>query len=164
MRGGSLMNRVIQNVPAVAYGLLGLLALPSRLAAQTPAPPSSPPALGGIAALGIIVALLVVVGIGVKLYDVKRKREEQGVALQARVSDALLEAPELARLPLVAVVQVPFWRPATAVVTVRGHVPTPELHETAMRIVREKVGTTWPSARTEDSIVVDRPRMQHVAA
>jgi hypothetical protein len=100
------MSRVIRNVPAIAY-LLGLLALPSGVIAQTPTAADSPTPRGGIVALGIIVAFLLVVGISVKLYDITRKREEEGLALQARLSDTLLEDPDLAPLPLAATVHVP---------------------------------------------------------
>ena len=47
------------------------------------------------------------VGIAVKIYDAKRKRDEQGVALQARLSDALLLTPSLIRMPVVASVHMP---------------------------------------------------------
>ena len=108
------MNRVIRNVPAISYTLWSLV-FPSGVSGQVAVTPASPTPMGGLVALGIIVGLLVLVGIGVKLYDIKRKREEQGVALQARLSDALLEGPELARLPLATTVHVPFRRPAAAV-------------------------------------------------
>jgi hypothetical protein len=163
------MHRVIRNVPAISYTLWSLV-FPSRVSGQVAVTPASPTPMGGVVALGIMVGLLVLVGIGVKLYDLKRKREEQGVALQARLSDALvedpelLEDPELACLPLATTVHVPFRRPAAAIVTVTGHVPAPELREAAIRIVRGKMRRTWPSARIEDRIVVDRHRMQHAAA
>jgi len=156
------MHRVVRNVPAISYTLWSLV-FPSGVSGQVAVTSASPTPLGGLVALGIIVGLLVLVGIGVKLYDIKRKREEQGVVLQARLSDALLEDPELARLPLATTVHVPFRRPAAALVTVAGHVPTPELREAAMRLVRVKMRATWPSARIEDRIVVDRYRMQHAA-
>jgi hypothetical protein len=157
------MNRVIRNVPAIAY-LLGLLALPSGVIAQTPTAADSPTPLGGIVALGIIVAFLLVVGISVKLYDITRKREEEGLALQARLSDTLLEDPTLAPLPLAATVHVPFRRSWAPTVEVTGHVPTPELREAAMRTVLDNIARTWPSARVEDQIVVEPHRMRHAAA
>jgi hypothetical protein len=157
------MNRVIRNVPAIAY-LLGLLALLGGVIAQTPAVADSPTPLGGIVALGIIVAFLLVVGISVKLYDITRKREEEGLALQARLSDTLLEDPNLAPLPLAATVHVPFRRSGAPTVEVTGHVPTPELREAAMRTVLDNIARTWPSARVEDRIVVEPHRMRHAAA
>lgn len=98
------MNRVIRNVPAIAY-LLGLLALPSGVIAQTPTAADSPTPLGGIVALGIIIAFLLVAGISVKLYDITRKREE-GLALHdniartwpsARVEDRIVVEPHRMR-------------------------------------------------------------------
>ena len=48
----------------------------------------------------MMLALVVVVGVSVKLYDLKRKREEEAVAAQARIADALLMDSTLAPLPL----------------------------------------------------------------
>jgi hypothetical protein len=126
-------------------------------------PPASPAPVSGVAAFGIFVALLVVLGAGVKLHDVKRKRDEQGLYLQARVSDALLDDPELARLRLAATVRVPLWRPAAALVVISGRVPTEELREAALRLVLDRTFATWPSARIEDRIVVESQTIRHAA-
>lgn len=156
------MHRVIRTIPTITYGLGVFLALPSRLAAQTPAAPRSP--LDGIAAFGVIVGLLVVIGICVKLYDIKRKHDEQGLHIQVRVSDALLNDPELAPLPLAATVRVPFRRPAAAIVTVTGRVPTSHLREAAVRTVLDKIFVTWPSAHIENRIVVEPHSVRDAAA
>jgi len=130
---------------------------------QTPPGGGETASMGGVAALLVIVALLALVGVGVKLYDVKRKHDEQGLHLQARLSDALLDDPELARLPLAATVHVPFWRPAAATVIISGRVVVPEQRAAAMRLLHAKVFVEWPSARVEDRIVVE-PVLVHRAA
>jgi len=43
----------------------------------------------------LLAGLLVIVAIGVKLYDLKRKRDAEAVHLQAQVSDALLRDQSL---------------------------------------------------------------------
>jgi len=136
---------------------------PSPASAQLPAPAASPAPVSGIVVFGIFVALLVLLGAGVKLYDVKRKRDDQGLYLQARVSDALLDDPELARLPLAANVRVPLWHPAAVLVVVSGRVPTRQLREAAIRLVLGRIFATWPSARIEDRIVVEPQTIRHAA-
>ena len=70
--------------------------------AQTMPSPVMPPATpqpaaegGGaaIAAVGVVVGLLVVIGVVVKLFDLKQKRESEAVQFQAQLSDALLREP-----------------------------------------------------------------------
>src|SRR2546426_317087 len=92
--------------------------------AQTTPNPVMPPATpqpaaegGGaaIAAIGLVVGLLVIIGVVVKVFDLKQKRESEAVQLQAQLSDALLREPSLAGLPLTPTVHVPMWKgtPAT---------------------------------------------------
>ena len=50
-----------------------------------------------VATMLVVVVLL---GVAVKLYDLKRKREDEAIAAQARISDALLMEATLAGLPL----------------------------------------------------------------
>jgi hypothetical protein len=135
---------------------------PGSLASPVPAPPEA--AQGG--ALGIvllIVGLLVVVGISVKLYDYKRKRDEQGLVLQARLSDALLLDSSLAGLPVVATVTTPLWGRSLSNVTVSGTVPSAELRDAALRIVKREVTRFPDGARIEDRVVVDPLMFKHVA-
>ncbi len=83
-----------------------------------------------IAAIGLVVGLLVVIGVVVKVFDLKQKRESEAVQLQAQLSDALLREPSLAGLPLTPTVHVPMWRGTPATIELMGRVPTPELKDT----------------------------------
>ena len=56
----------------------------------------------------LLLGLLVLVGVGVKLYDLKRKREAEGVHVQAQVSDALLRDPSLFGLAVTPTAHVPW--------------------------------------------------------
>lgn len=110
---------------------------------------------GGVAALGVLMGLVVLLAIAVKLYDTKRKREDEAVILQARISDALLMDPLLAHLPVTPTVRVPFRRRLPAVVTVIGRIPTPELREAVLRLVMREMSAARASYLTEDRIAVD---------
>jgi hypothetical protein len=149
--------------------LLSLLAFPIRAMAQTTgtdapgtAPASSNPG-GAIAIVVMVVALLVVIGVGVKLYDLKRKREDEVMSLQSRISDALLLDPSLAGLPITAFASGPLWRRSRVVIAVRGPVPTPELRAAVMRLVEKELSSREPGARAEDRMVVDPLMGKHVA-
>jgi hypothetical protein len=126
------------------------------------APASSNPG-GVIAIVVMVVALLVVISVGVKLYDLKRKREDEVMSLQSRISDALLLDPSLAGLPITAFASGPLWRRSRVVIAVRGAVPTPELRAAVMRLVERELSSREPGARAEDRMVVDPLMDKHVA-
>ena len=152
----------------LAHTAFVMFAAPAAAIAQTPIPPSTaaPPADGSAAGLvagaGVLLAVFVAIGIAVKLYDVKRKREEQGIALQARLSDALLLNPSLAGLPVVASVHMPLLSGSPPVVEVKGTVLTPDAREIAIHVVRRELDGI--NAQLEDQIVVDPQGVKHIAA
>jgi hypothetical protein len=132
--------------------------------AQTPAPtpavPGSGPAAqgGGMAAAGflVVLGLLVLVGIAVKLYDRKRKRDAEAVHLQAQVSDALMRDAGLAGLLLTPTAYI---RGGEAVVEISGEVPDEAARETALRIAREEAARVRPDVRILDKISVGAMRV-----
>ena len=139
-------------------------AMAQTTAADSPStvPASSNPG-GAIAIVVVVVALLVVIGVGVKLYDLKRKREEEVMAVQAHLSDALLLDPSLARLPITAFASGSPWRRSRMVIAIRGPVPTPELRAAVMRLVERELSNRQPGARAEDRLVIDPLMDKHVA-
>jgi len=147
---------------------LALLAAPATALAQVPtapmptAPPTDGNAAGLVGVVAALIALLVVAGITVKFYDAKRKREEQGVALQTRLSDALLLHPGLNGLPVVASVHMPLLHGSPPVVEVKGTVPNHDAREIAIQLVQHELDGT--QARLEDEIVVDPLAFKRVAA
>ncbi len=153
------MIEIGRKLLGLAYAAFAMVAVPAAALAQTATapPPAVPPAEGNAAALvgivGVFLALFVAVGIAVKIYDAKRKREEQGVALQARLSDALLLTPNLIRMPVVASVHMPLRRSSAPVVELKGTVVTQDARETALRVVQQELAGT--NAQLEDQIVVD---------
>ena len=125
--------------------------------AQTaPSPSLSPPAAEGggatIAAVVVIVGLLMVIGVVVKLFDLKQRRESEAVQLQAQLSDALLRETTLAGLPLT--VHVPVWKGTPATIEVVGRVPTPELKDTVLRIMRDEAARIRSDVQIEDRLSV----------
>jgi hypothetical protein len=145
--------------------LLPLLAFPVRTAAQTAGADSAgmtpaPSSWGGsVGILAVVLIMLLSSGVAVKVFDHKRKREEETLALQSQISDALLLDRSLAGLPITAVADRSLWRRAPVVITITGTVPTPEQREAVMRLVAQELSRRHAFARAEDRLLVD-PLMQ----
>ena len=141
--------------------LLPLLAVPVRALAQTAGVDSSntTPASSNwgasVAILAVVLVMLLAIGIAVKLYDLKRKREDEAVSLQSHISDALLLDRSLAGLVITALASGSLWRHSPVVIAIAGTVPTPELRDTVMRLVEQELSRRYPGARAEDRLVVD---------
>ena len=141
--------------------LLPLLAFPVGVGAQTagvgPAGTTqSPSASGGsVAILAVVLVILLAIGVAVKLFDRKRKREDEAVSLQSQISDALLLDPSLVGLPITAFAVGSFWRRSPFVLAITGTVPTPGLRDAVMRLVVEELSRRQPGAQAEDRLVVD---------
>jgi hypothetical protein len=126
-------------------------------AAPVTPPPATSAASSGSGALmmvAVIVGLLVIVGVGVKLYDLKRKREAESVHLQAQISDALLRDQGLFGMPVTPTVGIPLWSGTPAIIELVGEVDAPGAHEAALRIVREEASRVRSDFRIEDRIRV----------
>jgi hypothetical protein len=131
----------------------------------TPAPVPSPEMTNGSGAFmvaALVVVLLIAVGVMVKLYDLRRKREDEAVALQARLSDALLAEPSLSSLPLVPTVRIPM-RGSPVSVEIVGTVPRAELRQAAIDLVVREAARSVKSYRVDARISIDS-MMQRRAA
>ena len=144
---------------------LSLLAMSAVQAWAQPAPTSSPgrpPGSGGeaspVAMVLVFVAALVIIGIGVKFYDLRRKRKSEAVHLQAQISDACMREQLLFGVPIMATARTSLWRHSPATIEVAGQVPSPEARETALRIVRIEAKQVWSDFQIEDRIAVVPPR------
>ncbi len=124
--------------------------------AMPPGTPESSAAGGGagLAAVLAVAGLLVIIGVAVKLFDLKNQRESESVQLQAQVSDALLREPSLARLRVTPTAHVPLWTGSPATIEVSGEVPTPELKDTVLRIVRDEAARVRSDVQVEDRLAV----------
>jgi hypothetical protein len=153
--------------------LVGPVTLAWAQAVPPPAPPSastsSPPAgeassaAGATAVVVVIVGLLVLVGVAVKVYDLKRKRESEAVHLQAQVSDALLREQALFGLPITPTAHVPMWKGSPATIELSGQVPTQEARETALRIVRSEALRVRPDVEIDERLAVVPSMAQRIA-
>jgi hypothetical protein len=103
----------------------------------------------------LLFGLLVIVGIGVKLYDLKRKREAEAVHLQAQVSDALLRDPTLFGLAVTPTAHVPWWSGTPARLEVCGRVPTANARERALRIVEQEARSVRSDVEMVDRLEVE---------
>jgi hypothetical protein len=116
-----------------------------------------------IIVVATMLSLVVLLGVAVKLYDLKRKREEEAVAAQARVSDALLMDATLAGLPLTPTAHLPLWKGSPIVVEIKGAVPRPELREAAVDVAKREMGRSRSDFLIEDHIAVNPGGVGHAA-
>lgn len=140
-----------------ALALMTVLALSSLALAQaTPSSAPTPSAnLAGTTAIVVVaIVLLVIIGAGVKLYDLRRKREAEGLQLQAQLSDALMREPAFSGLALAATVHVGTFRKSPPIVTLSGRVPTPEARDRALTFLRAEAIRSRPDVRVEDRVSI----------
>jgi len=116
-----------------------------------------------IIVVATMLLVVVLLGVAVKLYDLKRKREDEAVAAQARISDALLMDANLAGLPLTPTAHLPLWRGTPLVVEITGAVPRPELREAAVDVAKREIGRSRSDFQIEDRIAVDPAPLGHAA-
>jgi|SRR5918996_4943382 hypothetical protein len=103
----------------------------------------------------LLLGLLVIVGIGVKFYDLKRKREAEGVHLQAQISDALLRDSGLFGLAVTPTAHVPWWSGTPVRLEVVGRVPSPEVRDRALRLVEQEARQIRSDVELVDHLAVD---------
>jgi hypothetical protein len=140
---------------AVLAAMLGPGALVPLAWAQAESPP--PPWVGeGHAELTLILASVVVLVLlaGAKAIDLKRKRADEAVRLQAQIADALLRDRRLATLPVVATVHIPGWRGSPPRIEVCGQVPTAELWQAARRVAEQEASRSLAAFHLDDRIAV----------
>lgn len=142
-------------------GLFVLLAVVEVAWAQATSPAPGPGY--GLFAFVFVIALLTMTGLAVKLHDMKRKSEDEAVALESRLSDALLTERWLARLRITPTVHVPFGRRGQALITLSGTVPTQALREAILQLVRREAAAMTDNYQIEDQLFVD-PLMSRRAA
>jgi hypothetical protein len=136
--------------------VLGVVSAP--IAAWAQVAPVTPPAPSGAAGSGagtvtmltVLGGLIVIVAIGVKLYDLNRKREADAVHLQAQLSDALLREPSLFGTPITPTVRVPMWSGTPATIEVTGEVPSDEIREAALRVIRAEASRVRSDFAVDD--------------
>ncbi len=142
------------------------------LAQMTPpaAPITPPPAAatagdnsGIIMALALMGALLLLVGIGVKLWDYRRKREAEAVHLQSQISDALLREGDFFGLAITPTVHAGMRRGAPMKIEVSGQAPSTNTRDAALRVVRDEASRMGCDFDLEDHIEVRPDAVKRIA-
>ncbi len=131
-------------------------------AAVPPAPPVMPPPSAGapvdgsgwIMASILVLGLLVVVGVLVKIFDLRNKREAEAVHLQAQISDALLRDPNLFGLPITPTAHAPLWSGTPVTVEITGEVPSAAVRESVLRIAWAEAQRIRPDVEVRDHLAV----------
>lgn len=138
---------------------------PSPVPSPTLPPGRAPEVTDGTGAMliaAVVIVLLIAVGVMVKFYDLRRKREDEAVALQARISDALMSEPALAAFPLAPTVRIPL-RGSPATIEIVGSVPRSELRQAAVDLVVREAARSCKSYRVDSRIAIDPMMMRRAA-
>jgi type II secretory pathway component PulM len=114
-------------------------------------------------ALALMGALLLLVGIGVKLWDYRRKREAEAVHLQSQISDALLREPDFFGLAITPTVHAGMRRGAPMKIELTGQAPSPTVRDAALRVVRDEATRMGYDFEIEDQIDIRPEVAQRIA-
>lgn len=121
-------------------------------------PGGVPSAAGGeggwLPGLIVIVGLLLVLGVAVKLVDLRNRREADAVQMQAQIADAFLRDRLLFGVPVVATAHVPLVKGSPMIIEVTGHAPTNDLAQAAVRLAAQEASRTRPDVQIVDRIEV----------
>ncbi|HZV96284.1 MAG TPA: hypothetical protein VFF62_10160 [Candidatus Nitrosocosmicus sp.] len=109
-----------------------------------------------------VVVLLAIAVVG-RLLDLRRRREDEALGLQSRVSDALMLEPGLSGLPVTANMHVPLWPRKPPTLEIVGRVPTPDQHELAARVAMRTLAERAEQVVVEDKVWVDPVMREHAA-
>jgi len=108
--------------------------------------------------VGLLVLLVVlVVGIGIALFDLSGYREERGEWLQMKILDRFARDPRLRTLGLLPVVDVPSSKRSPLRVEIHGWVPSDELRDVALGAAGDVASRLSPSVEINDRLEVGRP-------
>lgn len=120
-----------------------------------PSAANAPESFAWIFVAGALVVLLAATILLIKVYDLYRRREAESLAIQGRISNALLRDPSLSRLPIAAAVSIPLWRGSPVTIEMTGPVPHPNLREAAVHLALREAKASGATISLEDRIIVD---------
>jgi len=156
---------------AIVSGVGAVAAFVREAAAQAPPSPvtSTPSAAtpgdnsGILMALALMGVLLLLVGIGVKVWDARRKREAEAVQLQSQISDALLREQDFFGLAITPTVHAGLRRSAPMTIEVTGQAPSTALRDAALRVVRDEAGRLGADYQLIDLIEIRPEAARRIA-
>jgi hypothetical protein len=131
--------------------------------AQQAAPDVIDDAGAGFLLVSAVILFLLIVGVGVKIYDLRQKRDHEAAAIQVSLSDALMDEPTLSRFPLTPRVRIPLWRGRPVMVEVAGSVPEHGLRQAAVDLVLRGALRMGKGCRVENRISVDQAMLRGAA-
>ena len=111
----------------------------------------------------LLLIMAVAIGLAAKAVDLRRKRAEQALALEARLSDLLVSDSTVAGLPVVPAVQLALWRGKPVTMALKGHVPTPHLRDTVRELIHLEMAATCGEYYLDDRLVVVGSALRHAA-
>ena len=111
-------------------------------------------------ALGLLALVVVAIGVVARFVSIRRTRLTEVLILQSQLSDAVAREPLLQGLRINPRAHASGWSRAQVTVEVAGDVPTTELREKVMRIVRAEAWRLRPDVNTVDHLFVDPPRQR----
>ena len=118
---------------------------------------------GFVALVAIGIGVLLIIGIIGRLLDLRRRREDEALGLQSRVSDALMLEPGLAGLAVTASMHVPLLPGKDPTLEITGRVPTPDQHELATRVAMRTLADRSAHVHIQDKVWVDPVMREHAA-
>ena len=117
--------------------------------------PGDGTALGpGVMGFGLFLAFIVLLAVLAKIYDLRKKREAEAVAIQSEISEALMADPALGRLPVAVTVRIPLASPQALLGEVRGQVPSQTAHDMVLRVVKRELQQHSAASQVEDGLAV----------
>ena len=128
---------------------------PGSVSATSP-PPAAPGSTAGmILTLGFLAVIVIAIIVVARYVATRRKRIDDAVILQSQLSDTLAREAQLQGLVITPTARISGLRRAQVTIEVAGQVPTPDLHETVMRIVSAEAMRLRPGVITVDRLLVN---------
>jgi hypothetical protein len=116
--------------------------------------------VAGLVVIGALLALIIGV---VKVFDVKRRREEEAVRVQSRITDALLLDPGLGRLPVVVTARAAVLRSSPMTVEISGFVHRADQRDAVLHLVEHEAAAVRPDYQIIDRLSVVPETLRRVA-
>jgi hypothetical protein len=154
----SFLGSLLTSTPAWSQGLPGAApATPPGGPTVTP-PESATGTWGGtLFVVGAAIALVLIIGVIAKMYDLRQRWEAEAISLQSRLSDALLTDRNLEGLAVTPTAHVPLWTGSPVTIEVSGEVSSPELKERVLRVVERETRYVRSDVEVEDKLLIRPP-------
>ena len=133
---------------------------PDSTGSPGPRPLASGSVIATLVTLGLVAMVIGAVIVVARFVAVRRTRTTEGLILQSQLSDAVAREATLYGLRVNPRACVSGWRKSQVTVEVAGEVPTPELRDKVMRIVRAEAWRLRPDVNTVDHLFIVPPRQR----